>query len=82
MTSYAMATGYARTANYGQAFTQAEAVASPVSRKLAFRAALTAGAGLVLAVLVPGAALAGSSHAIGAHAVTGAHAASHAAIGP
>jgi hypothetical protein len=53
----------------------------PVTGKLAFRATLAAGAGLVLAVVVPGSAVAGSIHSTGAHAVGG-HIAAHAATSP
>jgi hypothetical protein len=70
----AHAVGYARAAAPAEV-AHAQVTARPVAGKLAFRAALAAGAGLVLAVLVPGSAVAGSTHATGAHAHVAAHAA-------
>jgi hypothetical protein len=58
---------------------QSNAVARPVAGKFAFRAALAAGAGLILAVVVPNSAVAGGLHTTGAHTV-GAHV--HAATSP
>jgi hypothetical protein len=60
---------------------QAQVTPRPAAGKLAFRAALAAGAGLVLAVAVPGSAVAGIIHSTGAHAVGG-HIAAHAATSP
>ena len=69
---YAEPAGQARAFGYARA----QATPRPVAGKLAFRATLAAGAGLVLAVLIPGSAVAGSIHA------TGAHVAAHAATAP
>jgi hypothetical protein len=60
------------------AMVRAEAAPRPVAGKFAVKAALAAGAGLVIAVLAPGAAVAGSAHVTGAHA----HIATHAATSP
>jgi hypothetical protein len=59
-------------------YRQAEATSRSAAGKLGFKAAIAAGAGLALAVLVPGYAVAGSAHVAGAHA----HAAAHAATSP
>jgi hypothetical protein len=56
----------------------AQSTPRPVAGKFAFRAAVAAGAGLVLAIVVPSSAVAGSAHVAGAHA----HVAAHAATGP
>lgn len=53
----------------------AQSTPRPVAGKFAFRAAVAAGAGLVLAIVVPGSAVAGSTHVAGAHAA-------HAATSP
>lgn len=60
---------------------QAQVMPRPAVGKLAFRAALAAGAGLVLAVVGPGSAVASSIHSTGVHAVGG-HLAAHAATSP
>jgi hypothetical protein len=65
------------TASYAQAFSPAETTPRPLGGRLAVKAALAAGAGLVIAVLVPGYAV-GSTHAVGTHA----HVAAHAATSP
>jgi hypothetical protein len=60
---------------------QAQLTPRPGVGKLAFRATLAAGAGLVLAVFMPGSAVAHGSPATGAHAVGG-RLAAHAATSP
>lgn len=74
--SYAQAVDPALAASYAPAASQARDQAQrPATGKLAFRAALAAGAGLVLAIVVPSSAVAGA-HTAGSHTV-GAHAAAH-----
>jgi len=75
--SIAYTAGYARTSSWTKTVShvQAQPVSRPASRKLAVKAALAAGAGLILAVVVPGSALASGGHAVGTHA------AAHAATG-
>jgi len=65
-------------ASHPRTTVRAEAAPRAATGKVAFKAAIAAGAGLVLAVLAPASAVAGNTHAIGAHT----HAAAHAATGP
>jgi hypothetical protein len=60
------------------AMARAEAAPRPVAGRFTVRAALAAGAGLVLAVVAPASAVAGGVHITGAHA----HIAAHGATSP
>jgi hypothetical protein len=74
--------GYARPTSSAAAvgYAHAQVTRRPVGGRVAVKTVLAAGAGLVLALVVPSYALASGSHVIGAH-TTSSHVAAHAATG-